>query len=115
MGPSQWSQNPCKRDSRELAISALGGRSQKVTVCRAGELPWDEGLLLMCVGYTQVEEHVQAPLVGRAGRYVCLKVYLPTSLWYLLSCSSVQSLSRVRFFATPWTAACQASLSFTNS
>ena len=29
--------------------------------------------------------------------------------------SSVQSLSCVRLFATPWTAACQASLSFTNS
>ena len=29
--------------------------------------------------------------------------------------SSVQSLSRVRIFATPWTAAHQASLSFTNS
>ena len=29
--------------------------------------------------------------------------------------SSVQSLSRVRLFATPWTAACQASLSFTIS
>ena len=29
--------------------------------------------------------------------------------------SSVQSLSRVRLFATAWTAACQASLSFTNS
>ena len=29
--------------------------------------------------------------------------------------SSVQSLSRVRLFATPWTAACQASLSTTNS
>ena len=28
---------------------------------------------------------------------------------------SVQSLSPVRFFATPWTAACQASLSITNS
>ena len=28
--------------------------------------------------------------------------------------SSVQSLSRVRLFATPWTAACQASLSITN-
>ena len=28
---------------------------------------------------------------------------------------SVQSLSRVRHFATPWTAACQASLSITNS
>ena len=30
-------------------------------------------------------------------------------------CSSVQSLSRVRLFATPWTAARQASLSITNS
>ena len=29
--------------------------------------------------------------------------------------SSVSSLSRVRLFATPWTAACQASLSITNS
>ena len=29
--------------------------------------------------------------------------------------SSVQSLSRVRHFVTPWTAACQASLSITNS
>ena len=28
--------------------------------------------------------------------------------------SSVQSLSRVQLFATPWTAACQASLSITN-
>ena len=32
-----------------------------------------------------------------------------------LSFSSVQSLSRVRLFATPWTAARQASLSITNS
>ena len=29
--------------------------------------------------------------------------------------SSVQSLSRVQLFATPWTAACQASLSITNT
>ena len=33
----------------------------------------------------------------------------------LSSGSSVQSLSHVRLFATPWTAACQASLSTTNS
>ena len=32
----------------------------------------------------------------------------------LLSVSSVQSLSRVWLFVTPWTAACQASLSITN-
>ena len=42
-------------------------------------------------------------------------------LWLLIQIpgkhqfSSVQSLSRVRLFATPWTAACQASLSITNS
>ena len=34
---------------------------------------------------------------------------------YWFSVQSVQSLSRVRLFATPWTIACQASMSFTNS
>ena len=34
------------------------------------------------------------------------------SLWWL---SSVQSLSHIQLFATPWTTACQASLSITNS
>ena len=33
---------------------------------------------------------------------------------YLIQFSSVQSLSRVRLFVTPWTAACQACLSITN-
>ena len=33
----------------------------------------------------------------------------------LLTFSSVQSLNRIQLFATPWTAACQASLSSTNS
>ena len=33
----------------------------------------------------------------------------------LFNVSSVQSLTRVRLFATPWIAACQASLSITNS
>ena len=35
--------------------------------------------------------------------------------WLILTFSSVQSLSCVRLFATPWTAALQASLSITNS
>ena len=35
--------------------------------------------------------------------------------WWNRSLSSVQSLSRVWLFPTPWTAACQASLSITNS
>ena len=44
-----------------------------------------------------------------------LKTY-SSSLFTVCSVfSSVQSLSRVRLFATPWIAACQASLSITNS
>ena len=41
----------------------------------------------------------------------------PPKKWYhfYYRFSSVQLLSHVRFFATPWTAACQASLSITNS
>ena len=35
--------------------------------------------------------------------------------WEVVQFSSVQSLSRVWLFVTPWTAACQASLSITNS
>ena len=35
--------------------------------------------------------------------------------WCTFQFNSLQSLSRVRFFAVPWTAACQASLSITNS
>ena len=36
-------------------------------------------------------------------------------VWNIWKFSSVQSLSRVQLFATPWIAACQASLSITNS
>ena len=36
-------------------------------------------------------------------------------IWYLYIFSSVQSRSHVQLFATPWTAACQASLTITNS
>ena len=53
---------------------------------------------------------------------ITLEVSLQQKIWILyirilevLQCSSVQSLSRVRLFMTPWTAACQASLSITNS
>ena len=35
-------------------------------------------------------------------------------LYFILPLLSVQSLSRVQLFLTPWTAACQASLSITN-
>ena len=41
---------------------------------------------------------------------VCIYIYI-----YIYQFSSIQSLSRVRLFATPWTAARRASLSITNS
>ena len=58
------------------------------------------------------------------GEYACLPASSSSSphLWHgvgladlLGQFSSVQSLSRVQLFATPWTAARQASLSITNS
>ena len=42
-------------------------------------------------------------------------LFFPTWIWILSQFSSVQSLSRVRLFATPWIAARQASLSIANS
>ena len=45
----------------------------------------------------------------------CLEHCLVLSAKYLFDVQSVQLLSCVQLFATPWTAACQASLSFTNS
>ena len=42
-------------------------------------------------------------------------VFLRAVCWYLHQFSSVQLLSCVRLFATSWIAACQASLSITNS
>ena len=49
-------------------------------------------------------------MLNRSGgsEYICLN-------WMYLQFSSVQSLSRVRLFATPWIAARQASVSITNS
>ena len=50
--------------------------------------------------------------MGRRKRQFFLKWTVLRSLYVL---NSVQSLSRVRLFVTPWTTACQASLSIINS
>ena len=68
---------------------------------------WSNILLLRPTLMLQVTEH----------RISSIQVYF--QLLYYFECpslfSSVQSLSLVRLFATPWTAACQVSLSITNS
>ena len=52
-------------------------------------------------------------IVGSYGSFI--PVFFPKEIFILFSTSSVQSLSHVQLFATPWTVACQASLSFTSS
>ena len=52
--------------------------------------------------------------------HASVRLFLPPPAWVTFTSlsvqfSSVQLLSHVQLFATPWTAACQASLSITNS
>ena len=51
----------------------------------------------------------------KGGKTLRLALHLLTHSVLIAAFSSVQSLSRVRLFATPWIAARQASLSITNS
>ena len=48
-------------------------------------------------------------------RWGCYRQLCCSHYWASVQFSSVQSLSRVWLFATPWSAACQVSLSITNS
>ena len=54
---------------------------------------------------------------GNPPQYSCLRNPMDRGAWWatIHQFSSVQSLSQVRFFVTPWTAAHQATLSITNS
>ena len=71
----------------------------------------------MCWGLLKRYFKHITPIIFGVYRYKCVwcvRVHLYTSdnIFYI---SSLQSLSRVRLFATPWIAARQASLSITNS
>jgi len=61
--------------------------------------------------WTVVVKTLESPLDGKEIQPVYLK---GNQSWIFIG-SSVQSLSHVRLFVTPWIAACQASLSVTNS
>ena len=47
--------------------------------------------------------------------YICIYIYINENTYIHISSVEFQSLSRVQLFATPWTTACQAALSITNS
>ena len=70
-----------------------------------------QGSALMVIGHL-----LGAKETGRENQFFLSTYSVPgLCLFSLFSFSSVQSLTRVWFFATPWTAACQASLSITDS
>ena len=63
------------------------------------------------VGVMTLEAHLRLSYCSKG---ICHYIYV-LSMDSLTPHQSVQSLSHVQLFATPWTAACQASLSSTNS
>ena len=68
--------------------------------------------------YNKYSLHIEAETTVRVGAYPLDTLRLCTCIWALNNhsrFSSVQLLSRVRLFATPWITARQASLSITNS
>ena len=62
------------------------------------------------------ESSFQGCFFNKSNRKTLVLVLLPqtSNTGVILIIQSVQSLSRVRFFATPWIAACQVFLSITN-
>jgi len=99
LGPSQqW------EEWLRFTDGGTGARRTQVRDCRPEGLTWDW------------RPHLPASIltVMTAGNLLnCLWVFgLSFSIHKF---NSVQLLSRVQLFATPWTAACQASLSITNS
>ena len=70
-------------------------------------------LQLQCISWRDTIQPIGAPVL------VCKYIHLPFPKFFVIGSntyqfSSVQLLSRVRLFATPWNTACQASLSIAN-
>ena len=106
-------------------ISIIILRVRHGVACTNKPIPFQSWVSLPCMV-------ISAHLPEWTGYIRSLFIYLLMDLWvvsgywllqkkcykHLRAClciSSVESLSRVQLFATPWTAACQASLSITNS
>ena len=78
------------------------------------EMATHSGILAWRIPWTGEPGGLQSMELQRVGHDLVTKQH--NDSFVLVSCGGgVQSLSCVRLFATPWTAACQASLSFTIS
>ena len=104
--------NPCVKGLPNHSTALMESKSSSNPLCMFTSI-W----VRMC-------HHVFFPCpVHKAGLHfqphnfssLLLLLVEPRVLALSLMFSSIQSLSGVWFFATPWTAACQASLSITNS
>ena len=81
-----------------------------ISSCRGYSWPWNwTPSCLLCLLPWQ-EDSLPLRNKGSSREAIIYYIFIARTCF-----SSVHSLSRVRLFATPWTAACQASLSITNS
>ena len=84
-----------------------------------GSLPWDSVLIHLLVSSILIPiflfKLLLRPSLNSWWTVSFHQWPLLLVLWTFLQFSSVQSLSRVRLFASPWITACQASLSNTSS
>ena len=78
-----------------------------IPFCRVSLWPRDLTCVSCITGRFLITESPRKPKIR-------ITVSNSTFIWWWHQFSSVQSLSCVWLFATPWTAACQASLSLTN-
>ena len=120
----QFCPPPARLSLSNLALwtSALFGCASNSRTNRMWAAPSNEMLKLMRIlwnlGHIVFSREVRSgKLLAHMKQVVPLEPYSQGSISRLekVQFSSVQSLSRVRLFVTPWTAACQASLSITNS
>ena len=81
----------------------------------AEEIPWKRKEMLMEASSWNVHLRKVTGSIGRCKVLNHINSVKTNRKWGPIQFSSVQSLSRVRLFETPWIAACQASLSITNS
>ena len=90
---------------REMKFWLIGGKWLSSLSCEWQHKALHSGFLLPPLHYNCLDLSL-----------ICSKLYSLTGIWFVQSvqCSSVQSLSRVQLFVTPWTAARQASLSISN-
>ena len=84
---------------------------EKDMVTHSSTLAWESHGRRNLVGYSPQCRKESDMTEGLCFHFIAWESYSVTTFQF----SSVQSLSRVQLFATPWTAACQASLSITNS